>query len=134
MHTEEDALKQFYLLHHFLGRAQKYVIVEGMKRGEESQYFIDKVMEISELIKKMPKTYEQEGKGGEAIAYLHYFYGPIDAYITEKDMETEQHQAFGMIDIGYGPEVGYISIIELLQNGCELDMHFTPKPLKELRK
>jgi len=131
MHTKKDAIKQFPFLSSFIGRAQASVIAEGM-RGEEGQYFIDKVMEISDLIKNMPKTYEQEGKGNEAVAYLHYFFGPVDAYITEKDMHDEQHQAFGLVDIGYGPELGYISIVELLENGCELDMHFTPKPLNQL--
>lgn len=44
--------------------------------------------------------YEQDGKGEEAIVTLHYFRGGMDWFITEKDMEPEQHQAFGLADLG----------------------------------
>ena len=81
----------------------------------------------------MPETYGQDGMGDKAIAHLHYFKGSMDWYITEKDMEGEQLQAFGMVDMGYGPELGYISIAELVQNGIELDLHFTPMTLGEIK-
>lgn len=86
----------------------------------------------------MPKTYEQDGKGLKAIAYLHYFTGNADWYITEKDMsdpdEPGQLQAFGLANLGYGGELGYISIVELLKRGAELDYHFEPCPLDEIDK
>lgn len=63
----------------------------------------------------MDKTYEQDGKGEESIAYLHYFRGSADWYILEKDSEPEQFQAFGWADLGGGGELGYISIIDLVQ-------------------
>jgi len=68
------------------------------------------------------------------IAHLHYFTGSGDWYITERDTSTEQHQAFGLADLGYGGELGYISIAELIANNVELDLHFTPQPLAQLRK
>ena len=80
----------------------------------------------------MPRGYEQDGKGDSAIAYLHYFTGSCDWYITERDTTDEQHQAFGLADLGYGPELGYISVQELIENGAELDLYFEPKPLKEI--
>jgi hypothetical protein len=83
----------------------------------------------------MPKTYEQDGKDDQAIVYLHYFAGGrANAYITERDQEPEQHQAFGLADLfGDGGERGYISLVEWLANGAELDFHFTPCTLGELR-
>lgn len=106
-------------------------------RGEEGQFFINKIIEISGIINGMAKTYEQDGKGDDAIVSLHYFKGNGDWYITEKDVETEdepgQHQAFGIAGIGYGAEMGYISIVELLENGVELDLHFKPCTVGELK-
>lgn len=52
--------------------------------------------------------------------------GGMDWYITEKAMSDEQNKAFGLADLGYGGEIGYISIVEL-------DLHFEPKRLKECR-
>jgi len=46
-------------------------------------------------------------------------------------MEREQLQAFGLADMG-SPELGYISIVELLQKGVELDLHWTQKKLSEI--
>jgi len=58
----------------------------------------------------------------------------MDWYITEKDMGDEQIQAFGLADLGMGfPELGYISIEELVENGVELDLHWTPKTLAEVK-
>lgn len=34
--------------------------------------------------------------------------------------------------MGY-PELGYISIAEIIECGGELDLHFTPATLKEIR-
>ena len=80
---------------------------------------------------KMAKIYEQDGKGDDAIVYLHYFHASgADWYITERDISDEQHQAFGLADLGMGfPELGYISIEELKSVGAELDIHWTPKTL-----
>lgn len=42
-------------------------------------------MEIAQIIETMPSSYETDGQGMAAIAHLHYFGGPGDWYITEKD-------------------------------------------------
>lgn len=107
----------------FIGRSQ----IEALwilLRGEERQFFADKICELRDLIENMPRTYEQEGKGNDSVIYLHYFIGNCNWYITEKDCGKEQLQAFGIADLGYGPEYGYISIEELLENGVELDFHY----------
>lgn len=102
--------------------------------GEEGQYFKDKLDEIHRLVDSMPKTYGQDGLGDDAIAYMHYFIGGANWYITERDMEDEQHQAFGLADLfGDGGEIGYISIEELKSVGAELDLYWNPVTIGEIK-
>jgi hypothetical protein len=78
---------------------------------------------------------ETDGKGADAIVYLHYFTSGCDWWIREKDMEAEQLQAFGWASLnGDYPELGYISIVELLSVGAELDLHFEPRTWEQLQK
>lgn len=101
--------------------------------GEEGEYFRAKLQEFSERILIMPKVYEQDNRGEEAVAYLHYFRGGNDWYITERDMTREQLQAFGVASLlGHYPESGYISVAELIARGVELDLHFEPTVLSAL--
>lgn len=82
-------------------------------------------------------------KGPDAIVYLHYFIAGCDWYITEKDSEDEQRQAFGVAQLNGDPEYSYISITELCEikvkippfgfkTGVELDFYWKPKPLKDI--
>lgn len=128
-----DVAKAFNTLRWFVNVNQLTVMDNGTL-GEERQYFIDKFCEYADRIDNMPKTYEQDGKGDQAIVYLHYFRSGMDWYITERDMEDEQYQAFGLADLGDGGELGYISIQELIENGVELDLHWTPKTLAEVKQ
>jgi hypothetical protein len=107
-------------------------------RGEEGEFFEEKFEEYAERVRTMHKTYEQDGKGDEAIVHLHYFMGGWDWYITEKDMgdgtgDTKQYQAFGFVCGDY-PELGYVSIEELKSIGAELDLYFTPRTLAEVKR
>lgn len=122
----------------FIGMRQIEAMASGLRR-EEGEFFEAKLEEYAERVRNMPKTYEQDGKGGEAIVSLHYFHpNGFDWYIIEKDMgdgsgDTTQYQAFGYADMGY-PELGYISIAELVENNVELDLHWTPRTLNEVKK
>lgn len=103
-------------------------------RGEEGEFFKAKLVELGSIIDTMPVTYGQDGKGNEAVAYLHYFHANgWDWYVTEKDVDGGVQQAFGLVK-GFETELGYISITELVNNGAELDLHFTPTTLGELKK
>jgi hypothetical protein len=120
----------------FMPRGQ-FRFVVSLLDGEEGEHFAEKVLEYHQRIESMPKTYEQDGKGDQAIAYLHYFIGGANWYITEKDMEDGVSQAFGLANLsgdatGIGAELGYISITELRQVNAELDLYFEPKTLAEL--
>lgn len=124
-------------LREFIGPAQRRVLAEMAHEDcEEHEFFRDKLVALAALIAAMPKTYEQDGKDGEALVTLHYFTGGCDWWITEKDKGTPeepgQHQAFGLADLGHGAELGYISIAELLANGAELDLYFTPCTIASL--
>ncbi len=130
--TKIEAAAALQSLRGFLPYAQLRAFDVGA-RGEEMQWFFDKAVELAGVVRDMPVTYQQAGKGGAAVAFLHYFRGGADWYITEKDCEREQHQAFGLVDLGHGSELGYISLIELVRHGVELDLHWTPKTLAEIR-
>ena len=121
-------------LDQFIGPSQLAAVRAGF-RGEEWEFFADKIRELAQRVVTMPKTYDQDGQANEAIVYLHYFAGgTANWYITEKDMYPEQHQAFGLADLfGDGGELGYINIKELLECGVELDFHFTPRRLREVQ-
>ena len=133
MANKLELAKHIPYLRRFVSTQQLSVLGDACY-GEERQWFIDTLVELADRIMTMPKTYEQDGKGDDAIVYLHYFKNNMDWYITEKDMEVEQIQAFGLADLGMGsPELGYISIEELTEYGAELDLHWTPKTLREVK-
>ena len=121
----------------FVGPSQRQALYAAMQ-GEEGVFFRDKVKHLIAQLQTMPTTYQQDGLGEQAIVYLHYFTGGADWYITEQDMDTDgegQHQAFGLADLyGDGGELGYISLVELLETGAELDLYWTPKTLQAIRE
>ncbi len=118
----------------FLPRIQR-LATESALPGEEGAFFANKLQELKEIIATMPKTYETDGQGDDAVVYLHYFSGSVDWYITEKDAEDRQLQAFGLADLGQGfPEMGYINIEELVAASVEMDYHFAPRTLRQLKQ
>lgn len=139
MTTAAKALEQASALYEAMPTIRKFVSEPQIQalaeaaNGEEREYFINLMIDLAEHLNTMPKTYKQDGKGDDAIVGLHYFRGDMDWYITERDMEDEQLQAFGLADLGYGAELGYISILELIENGIELDLHWTSKTLAEVK-
>lgn len=134
------ALASLESLRPWLGVNQHLCVRDALK-GEEWQFFAEKISELLLLIEVMPKTYESDGQGKQAFAYLHYFAGgSANWYITEKDKgapgdgpEEFQSQAFGRADLfGDGGELGYINIREIVAAGGELDFYWTPKRLEEI--
>lgn len=130
---------------HWMGRSQRMAIAEVI-RGEEGQSFIDLLVNLKYVIENMPRTYETDGQQmKDKVVHLHYFGGSVDAWIVERDMGDSkyqaeigpQHQAFGPITLVSEPigdsEWGYISIQELIGNGIELDLHWEPKAVKEVK-
>ena len=103
-------------------------------RGEERGFFRESFRAIEKTIESMPVTYAQDGLGNDAVVHLHYFFGGCDWWITEKDIEGGIDQAFGLVDLGHGPELGYISIRELMtMRSINLDLHWEPQTLAQLK-
>lgn len=120
-----------YQLRDFIGAAQMQAMREVLY-GEEAEFMQRIVSDMIDLVDSMPVTYDTDGQGNQAIVQLHYFTQGADWFITERDSEEQQLQAFGKADLGYGGELGYISIVELLECGAELDLHWTPKKLSDV--
>jgi len=111
--------------------------VQHAMKGEEGAYFVEIVAELQKTFDTMPRVYEQGGKGDEAVAYLHYFIGGSDWWITERDITPGQYQAFGFVCLNgdkENAELGYINLHEVTLVGAELDFHFKPRRLAEIKK
>nr|WP_226827400.1 DUF2958 domain-containing protein [Igneacidithiobacillus copahuensis] len=116
----------------FLPSSQIEITRLGL-RGEEADFFWDKMQELRDIIEKMPKLYATDGQKDRTIAFLHYFLGDAHWYVMELD-KTEQHQAFGLADLGVGfPELGYFDLRAVVAAGAEMDYHFAPRTLRELK-
>lgn len=120
-------------LNMFIGRSQ-YTATQQALAGEEGQAFMDILNRLDATIDGMPTPYATDGQGDAAIAYLHYFRGNMDWYILERDVNANdaQLQAFGYADLGYGAELGYINIHELIGRGVELDYYFKPTAVRNI--
>ncbi|MCH9742253.1 MAG: DUF2958 domain-containing protein [Proteobacteria bacterium] len=102
--------------------------------SEDSESIREAVRNITKTANSMPVTYEQDGMGDNAVAFLHYFAGGMDWYITELDMTDGVTQAFGYADLGYGGELGYISITELCNiPDIEIDLYWKPQTLSTIK-
>ena len=116
----------------FITWGQMQVLWSLCRQGEEKAYFRQRVMDLAATIKAMPKTYETDGQGLKAVAFLHYYTPAFDFYITEKDREgSGTRQAFGLA-CAHEREIGYINIRQLVEAGAELDLHWTPKTLADI--
>jgi hypothetical protein len=90
----------------------------------------DATENVNNAVSSVPKLYGQDGVPDKMI-YLHYFYGNQDWYVTEYDKASGEF--FGYVDLGYGAEMGYMSVAEIINNGkVELDFYFTPTLWSEI--
>lgn len=124
----------------FIGHSQRTCLRWLCNSGEEQDFFRGRVAELASLIASMPRTYDQDGQGDNAIASLHYFTGGCDVWVTELDRgspddtpEDFQSQAFGLVDLGFGPDLGYVSLPEILAAGAELDLYYSPRTLAAIK-
>ena len=123
-----------------------YYQLQSLKEGEreietgmrEEPLFLDDVIFGYDNI---PKLYEQDGKGKNQVAYLHYFNPSSDWYITELDKENLMGFGYAILNGDTQmSEFSYISLIELTEkfDGVSqmlqpnLDQYFTPKTLNQI--
>lgn len=124
----------------FIGTRQRRTLIDLIQISEERDYFAEKIIALKAQIDAMPTTGQTDGQGDSALVQLHYFGGPYDAWITERDMgdgtdDLSQHQAFGWASLqGFKDgELGYISIQEAIDSHVELDLYWEPKTLQALK-
>ncbi|MBF0203980.1 MAG: DUF2958 domain-containing protein [Desulfamplus sp.] len=88
----------------------------------------------------LPKLYETEEVAlKDKIIHLHFFIGGCDWFIAEYDASEDLFWGFAILNQDYqNAEWGYISFSELksikVQGWLEIDndLHWTPKPAKEV--
>lgn len=130
---------------HFVPKHQLNVLLEQYSR-EDTQAIIQLLQNWINTFNLMPVTYDTDLEScddvdpidkssvGENVAYLHYFVGGFDWWITERDVYAEQLQAFGIAKLT-NPEFGYINLVELCNHHLvELDLYWTPTKLKDIPK
>lgn len=95
------------------------------------------MMLTQENRRALPALYAQEGKGGEATAYVKFFHPLSDyrLYVTEFDGDDT---LFGIVFSHGEWELGYSSLSELtavrvLGLPMERDRYFTPTTIDTLR-
>ena len=99
-------------------------------------YKIEMKLITKEIKRVLPKLYEQDGKGLNAIAYIKFFTPDSNWtwYATEFDGKD---LFFGLVD-GFEKELGYFSLKELegirgpLGLKIERDLYFRQTTLREL--
>ncbi len=122
------------VLQAFMSHSQRQALCQGL-RGEEGDFFHSTLQEMAKVVSTMPVTYQQDGMGDQAMVHLHYFSRGSDWWITEKDRDGGTAQAFGLASVNQGyPELGYISIEELVTHGVELDLYWQVKTIADVRQ
>lgn len=89
-------------------------------------------------LEKLPKLYEQEFMGENAIVHVKLFTpdSSFTWYITEFDGKD---LCFGLVTMGTERELGYFTLSEIATlRGAyglpvERDIYFTPTPIKEIK-
>ena len=133
--SNAELLADISMLRKFISPAQMSVILSLMV-GAEGAFYREKVKSLAAEVRAMPMT-SDTGDSIDPVVHLHYFRGSADVWILERDVGDgsapkglgPQYQAFGYVDLGYGPELGYVSLPEIFSAGMELDLHWKPTPV-----
>ena len=105
---------------------------ESWKRGDSDDIF-EHYENLIEGYREIPKLYYQDGKGKNAIVYLHYFSGGSDWYITELDKETNEGYGYVVLDGDtQNSEFGYINLNEFADSIVQLDLYWSFQTLNEI--
>tara|TARA_R110000822_G_scaffold18590_1_gene61297 strand:+ start:4699 stop:8583 length:3885 start_codon:yes stop_codon:yes gene_type:complete len=122
-----------------------YYQLQALKEGEREILMGDReenlfLEDVEFGYKNIPKLRAQDGKGKNQVAYLHYFMGGSDFYITE--LNKESLVAFGYVIMNGDTqmsELGPIYIPELTDktlgnafNNMNIDQNFSPKTLNQV--
>ena len=126
-----------------MNHSQQKCVADLIRTSEEREFFMEKMEELVATIAAMPITYATDGQGDDAICHLHYFGGSYDGYLIELDMEKgetpqeDNWQCHGFVHWQHYPgqgSTGYICIPEITKNNMDLDFHFKPTRLGDIKK
>lgn len=120
------------MLRPYLCRNQRLGLIQ-LLCGEERAWYRQRLREMLNVISGIPALYATEGQGEQAVAHLHYFTSRADFYFTELDRESEDLPSFGLAIIT-DAELGHLNLTEVLANGGELDLHWKPLTIAEIRE
>ena len=117
-------IRSLKFLRSVMSKSQFYAFGDLCKNSEERDFFRLKALELEKTFKDLPALYLTDGQK-DSLFTVHYFGPSFDCWIKEIDLETGE--AFGMSKFyGNDPELGYISIHDLCENGMEIDLNFAP--------
>jgi hypothetical protein len=118
--------------------AGQLAALEQLSRGEEGEYFLKLVVDLAARIRSVPAIDQGPEVTNDSPVVLHYVFQGSDWYVFEL-----QHVPEDDVVLGFGwailggdyqmAELGCISVSELLTCGVELDLHFAPKTLGQVR-
>jgi hypothetical protein len=133
---KQNAIQTLHQIREFIPAAQVKTLRQLIQNAEEWEFFCEKVEELRHTIHTMPKVYEQDGKGDNAVVYLHYFGGNVDWWVTERDTTKEQLQAFGLVQLNkWEPELGYLDITpQCKADSFEIDLYWEPKTIGQIKE
>ena len=105
---------------------------ESWERGDSDDIF-EHYENLIEGYREIPNLYFQDGKGKNAVVYLHYFYGGSDWYITELNKETNEAYGYAILDGDIqNSAFGYMSLSEFADSIIDLDLYWSFKTLNEI--
>lgn len=117
---------------HLMPTGEAICLMQNLK-GEEKEGIAELILNVYKQVRETPKLYGQENIK-DPIVHFKYFRGSWTWFVTEF---TNIHDAFGFVTSDMCPEgeLGYLDLQDITQNGkAELDLHWTPKPLSEVKK
>jgi len=140
---EEGGKIQGALIESIMPYSQKESIIEMTGRKRKTRKFdgddvYTLLNQVNRNIEQIPPLYAQDGKGKNAIAYLHYFNSSSDWYITELDKNTLEGFGFTILNGDtQNAEFGYIPLTMFTEKKASyfdlnLDLNFIPRPLNNI--
>jgi hypothetical protein len=129
--TSLEARDALDLLNRFIGTQQRAGI-NILCQSEERQFYYQSLMRLKNIIETMPVTFQI--KRNEVVtAHLHYFTATTHFFITKRDRDAWQLQAYGLTILSDGDKkLGYLGIDEILRGGAVLDLSWSPVELNQV--
>lgn len=130
---EEEAAKRL---------AESTVTVHHPEKEKETVKEEENAYELmpKRISKELPKLYATEKQPlGERIAHARYFH-PLSAYTAYMlEYDAKEKLGFGAVTMGYGWELGYMSLeemqeVKVMGLGIERDLYFKPCSLSQIKE